>query len=108
MSKPKKSKRFIYNLQALLKVREIREKQEQDKFTEAEKAFLEEERKEQELKDFQNQCYAKLRAIMSGEDGLPDVQQIIMRKAHLEVLQSQVEEQIKKKEEAETKRDEQR
>ena len=108
MSKPQKSKRFVYNLQALLKVREIREKQEQDKFAEAEKKFLEEKKKEEEIKNFQSQCYAKLREIMSGEKGMPNVQEIMMRKVHLEVLQGQVEEQIKKTEEAEKAKEEQR
>jgi len=32
MSKPQKSKRFVYNLQSVLKVREIREKQQQEKY----------------------------------------------------------------------------
>ena len=46
MAKPKKSKRFHYSLETLLKVRSIREKQEQDKFNEACRVLEEEMKKE--------------------------------------------------------------
>jgi hypothetical protein len=108
MSTPKKSKRFNYSLQTVLKVREIREKQEQEKFKEAEKVLQEEIKKEKEIKDFQNAKYNELTNIMSGKDGHTDLQNVIMRKSHLEVVKEQVLQQEKVKEEAEEKKEDQR
>ena len=44
--KPTKSKRFKYNLQTLLNVREIRETQAKDEYNEAERRLEEEKEKE--------------------------------------------------------------
>ena len=49
MSKAHKSKRFNYQLKDVLKVRMIRERQEQDQFREAEKTLAREQQKEKEL-----------------------------------------------------------
>ena len=57
MSKPKKSKRFIYNLKTVLKVREIKERQEKDKFHEAEKKVQEEKDKLLELQTIESAMY---------------------------------------------------
>ena len=48
---PKKSKRFVYNLQSALNFRELRESQEQEKFNEAERKYKRELEKETQLKD---------------------------------------------------------
>ena len=105
--KPTKSKRFKYNLNAVLKIRKIRENQEQEKFAEAKKKAEEEKRKEEELKYRQNAEYDELRHRMStGQVG--DVGDIMRRKAHLETLKVKVDDQIKVREEAEEKREEQR
>lgn len=100
MIKAKKSKRFRYNLATVLKVREIREKQAQEAFNEAEKALAEEERKEKEIKEFQAGKYLELREMMqSGKIG--DMQEIMLRKAHLERLKEQVARQVEAREKAE-------
>jgi hypothetical protein len=85
MSKAKKSKRFQYPLETLLKVREIREKQEQEKFQKAEEKVAEELRKEEEIKNIQAQAYLELQEMMIG-DNIPDMNIIQLRKHQLENL----------------------
>jgi len=106
MSKPKKSKRFNYQLESVLKVRNIREKQEQEKFMLAERKFLEEQKKEEEIKTFQDQKYKELRQEMSSGD--INFQHVLMRKSHLEILKEDVKKQEEQREEAEKKKDEKR
>jgi flagellar export protein FliJ len=108
MAKPKKSKQFLYRLQAVLKVREIREEQEKEKLREAERKLVEEKKKEEEIKDFQNEKYSELREIMTGEQGNTDLQELMLRRAHLEVVKEQVIQQEKVREDAEQKKEEQR
>lgn len=107
MAKAKKGKKFVYPLQTLLKVREINERQEQDKLKEAEKKLAEERRKEEELKTLQNNAYVDLRDSMaSGE--LPDMGEIQRKKQNLEVLKEKVEAQEKAVKVAEDKKNKQR
>ena len=105
--KPKKSKRFIYNLQSVLKYRNIREDQEKEAFGKAEQKYKEELKKEEEIKHFQTEKYSELRGQISDGKSI-DFQQVLMRKSHLEVLKGQVEEQEKTREEAEEKKEEKR
>jgi len=108
MAKPKKSKRFNYNLESVLRVREIHEKQEQEKFLEATKRFEDEEKKEHEIKDFQSKKYHELRTIMDAGSKISDFQQILMRKTHLDIVKEQVDEQTRVKDEAERLKEDQR
>lgn len=106
MSKPRKSKRYVYNLQSVLKVRTIREKQEQDKFTTAIRKVEEEKQKEQELFDQQAAAYLKLRELMSGV--MTNLNEITLRKHHLEILKQKIIEQQEAVKVAEEKKEEQR
>jgi len=107
MSKPEKSKKFNYKLETLLKVRDIREREEQDRFREKEQKLVEEQKKEKEIKKKEELEYHHLVDLMnSGE--LPDMNIIQIRKAHLKSVQEQVDQQIKKRETAEKNRDDQR
>lgn len=108
MAKAKKSKRFNYNLAAVLKVRELKEQQEKDRFSEAQQKLQEEERKEEEIKDFQRQKYNELRNIMDAGKTINNFQHILMRKSHLDIVKEQVAEQVKKREQAEDAKEEQR
>jgi flagellar protein FliJ len=109
VDKPEKSKRFKYKLETVLKVRKIKEKEEQDKFADATKKLTEEEKKEKEIKDFQSEKYSELRDTISGKDGQhTDIQNVMLRNAHLEVVKEQVIDQEKKKDEAEKAKEEQR
>ena len=89
---PKKGKRFRYNLQKVLAYRETKETIEQDKFTKSMQEYEQEKKKEEELKDFQNQKYIEL-ANQMGENKTIDFQQIQMRKTHLEIVKQDVEKQ---------------
>lgn len=107
MSKIKKTKRFLYPLESVLKVRDIREKQEQDKYKKAEELAKKELEQEEKLKTEQAMQYQQLLDMMTQKT-LPDVTYIKLRKAHLEGLKEKVEEQVKVRQEAEKKRDDQR
>ncbi len=107
MGEVKKSKRFKYNLASILKVREIRERQQKDKFSEAEKKYKEEIEKEEKLKNFLVAKYSELREIMMSGN-ISNVNEIIMRKAHLESVKERVTEQAKVREEAERVKEEER
>lgn len=107
MSKAKKSKRFQYPLETLLKVREIREKQEQEKFQKAEEKVAKELKKEEEIKNIQAQAYLELQEMMIGNN-IPDMNIIQLRKHQLENLKEKVAEQVQARESAEKERDEQR
>ena len=107
MSKPIKGKRFVYKLESLLKVRKIREQQEKDKFTEAEKVLVDAIKKEESLKKKRLEAYVSLQEMMRTGT-LPDMNIIKIRKVHLEKLDEQVEAQVNVRKEAEKKRDLQR
>jgi len=107
MSKAKKSKRFVYQLDSLLKVREIRETQAKDAYSEAEKHYQAELKKERDLLDERVANFVALRELMS-EGALDKMQHILMRKAHIEVLKEKIEAQQKVREEAEKKVEEAR
>jgi flagellar FliJ protein len=108
VTKAKKGKRFRYSLDSLLKVRGIREEQEKDKFKESERRLIEEQRKEDEIKAFEKEKYEELKGMMSGGAALPDVQRIMMRKAHLEKVREQLATQGEAVKVAETKKEDQR
>jgi len=108
VTKAKKGKRFRYSLDSLLKVRGIREGQAQDKFKESERLLLEEKRKEDEIKAFEKEKYDELKGMMTGGAALPDVQTIMMRKAHLEKVRETLATQQEAVKAAETKKEENR
>jgi flagellar biosynthesis chaperone FliJ len=97
--KPKKSKRFRYNLETVLKVRAIRERQEQEKYHLALEKVKEEKDKEAALIHQEAEEYRELREILTGELGR--LQTILSRKARLEKLKEDIVAQTKKREEAE-------
>jgi len=104
MSKAKKSKVFRYQLDTVLKVREIRVQQEQEKFKKAEEKLKAEIEKEEEMKKVQQEAYTELHKLMSSYQ-LPDMNIIKIRKVHLERMDEQVKEQTEKRKEAEKERD---
>jgi hypothetical protein len=90
--KPKKAKRFIYNLQSVLNFRELRETQEQEKFNIADRKYREALKKEEEMKVQEAEERVGLsKEIAEGK--LIDFQQVLMRKAHLEQLKVKIVEQ---------------
>ncbi len=107
MSKPKKSKRFEYQLESVLKVRHIYENQQKEKFKEAKAKQEEEEQKEKELKDFQNEKYGELRTKLGAGQTI-DFQEVQQRKGHLDVVKKQVEDQKVVVDKAQEKTEEER
>lgn len=70
--KPTKSKRFKYNLQTLLNVREIRETQAKDAFNAAELQLIEEKKKEVVAREREELAYQDYREFMhTGDIGNP-------------------------------------
>jgi len=104
----RKNKKFEYNLDSVLRVRNIRKKQEEEQFNKAQLRLREEKRKEEELKDFQKQKYNELREMMEAGSTIENFQHVLLRKSHLELLKEKVDGQEKIREEAEEKRDDQR
>ena len=107
MSKPKKGKRFVYSLETLLKVRDIKEQQEKEKLNKAEQVVHEERLKEQEAKQVQSDHLNYVRELL-GSDQLPELNYIQMHQQHVKTLEKRVVEQQQKVVESEQKRDDQR
>ena len=107
MTKPKKGKNFVYQLRALLKVRRIREEQQKEVYTKAQQTVDEEMKKEQELINLQQSKYVELVDLMeSGE--IEDLNEITLRKHHIEQLKEKIIEQTKVREDAEKIKDEEK
>ena len=98
--KAKKSNRFRYGLETVLKVRKIHEKKAQEAYGKALEKLQEEQRKEDALKASQTQAYIELHnLIASGE--IRDIYEINRRKAHLDILKEKIEKQIEARKQAE-------
>lgn len=100
MSKAKKSKRFRYPLQTVLKVREIREQQALEAFQQAEQAYHDAIKKRDEMIQIRDDQYHELRDRMSGKTHTTNVQEVILRQHHLTLLEAQLKEQDERVEEA--------
>tara|TARA_B100000427_G_scaffold168502_2_gene140054 strand:- start:2396 stop:2905 length:510 start_codon:yes stop_codon:yes gene_type:complete len=101
MSKPKKGKRFVYSLKTLLNVRNIREKQQQEKFNAAEKKLHEERLEEIKMKKEQSEHLSYVNELLSSSE-LPSMTTIGMHQEHVKRMEKRVKEQqgvVKKSEE---------
>jgi flagellar export protein FliJ len=105
MSKPTKGK-FSYRLEPVLKVRAIYEKQQKEVFAEKDRVLREEKRKEEELKDWENQLHKELRKQMVGQ--IKDFGAILRQRSYLGKVKEDVDEQEQKRLQAEMVREEQR
>lgn len=103
--KPQKGK-FKYNLQSVLKVREIRETQEKEKFADAQKKLEEEKRKEEIVKNKYSSAQGALRDEFESED--INFSHVFLRQNQIENLKVEVDEQkqatIKAEEDKEVQR----
>ncbi|MFA5113950.1 MAG: flagellar FliJ family protein [Candidatus Margulisiibacteriota bacterium] len=104
---PKPGKKFKYDLTAVLKVRAIREKKEQEKFAEKNRAFLEEKEREEAIAREKKGKEAELRGVFQ-KGPITDFQKVLRRRAHLDVLKDDLEEQVEKVIEASKLLEEQR
>ena len=107
MAKPKPGKRFKYDLGAVLKVREIKEKKEQEKFAEKNREYNTEKKKEEEIKDEKKTKENELRGVFKAGP-IANFDKVLRRKAHLEVLKEDLQKQVEKVIDASNKLEEQR
>ncbi|OGC22112.1 hypothetical protein A2291_07195 [candidate division WOR-1 bacterium RIFOXYB2_FULL_42_35] len=95
MAKPKPGKKFKYDLQTVLKVREIKEKKEQEQFARKQRKLFEEQKKEEDIKDNKLNKEDDLRGVFE-KGPITDFTKVLTRKAHLEVLKDDLEKQVEK------------
>jgi len=107
MAAPKPGKKFKYDLSSVLKVRGIREKREQEKFAEKNREFLEQKQKEEAIKQEKRGKEAELRDVFN-KGPISNFEKVLRRKAHLEVLKDNLDEQVEKVIEASKNLEEQR
>jgi flagellar FliJ protein len=103
----KPGKKFKYNLQAVLKVRGIREKKEQEKFAEKKRVFNTEKEKEDALKEKDRVRKGELKTILKPGP-IKDFASIMRRRAHLGALKEDIEKQVEKVIDASNKLNDQR
>ena len=107
MARKIKPGKFKYDLETVLRVRQIREKKEQEKFAEKRRIYLEEKEKEKKLKDQKKREEEELRASIR-EGIIKDFQKIMSAHAHIDIVKEEIEKQEKKVMEASRKLEDQR
>jgi len=105
--KPTPGKKFKYGLQPVLKVRAIKEKKEQEKFAKKQRTFLDEKEKEEVIRDDKFNKEDDLRKVYK-KGPISDFGKVLNRKAHLEVLKTDLDKQVDQVIEASKKLEEQR
>lgn len=104
---PKPGKKFHYDLEAVLKVRGIREKKEQEKFAEKKRIYLMEKQKEEAIAREKKGKEEELRRFFR-RGPISDFEKVLRRRAHLDVLKDDLDEQVEKVIEASRLLEEQR
>lgn len=107
MAKPKPGKKFKYDLSAVLKVREIKERKEQEKFAEKNQAYLSEKEREARIAAEKRGKEEDLRNVFR-KGPISDFSRVMRRRAHLDVLKDDLDQQVEKVIEASKKLEEQR
>jgi len=105
--KPAPGKKFKYGLQSVLKVRAIKEKKEQEKFAKKQRKFLDEKQKEEVIREDKFNKEDDLRGVYK-KGPISDFGKVLSRKAHLEVLKTDLDKQVDLVIEASKKLEEQR
>ena len=107
MAKAKPGKKFKYDLEAVLKIRGIKEIKEQEKFAEKSREYLTEKEKEELIKQEKLTKEEELRGVFK-KGPISDFDKVLRRKAHLEILKDDLDTQVDKVIEASQKLEEQR
>jgi flagellar FliJ protein len=79
----------------VLKVRAIKEKKEQEKFADKKRAYLTEKEKEEMIEQEKKGKEEELRGVFK-RGPISDFTKVLRRKAHLEVLKDDLDEQVEK------------
>ena len=93
--KPKPGKKFKYDLESVLKVRALKEKKEQEKFADKKRKYLTEKEREEAIEREKKGKEEELRGVFK-RGPISDFTKVLRRKAHLEVLKDDLDEQIEK------------
>ena len=93
--KPKPGKKFKYQLESVLKVRAIKEKKEQEKFADKKREYITEKEKEEAIEQEKKGKEEELRGVFK-RGPISDFTKVLRRKAHLEVLKDDLDEQVEK------------
>ncbi len=107
MAQPKAGKKFKYDLEAVLKVRGIREKKEQEKFAEKRRAYIKEKEREEAIEQEKHDKEDELRGVFR-KGPISNFEKVMRRRAHLDVLKDDLDEQVEKVIEASKLLEEQR
>ena len=107
MAKPKPGKKFKYDLESVLKVRAIKEKQEQEKFANEQRNYMTEKEKEEQIEQDKLSKEDELRGVFK-KGPISDFSRVLQRKAHLEVLKDDLDKQVDRVIEASKQLEEQR
>lgn len=107
MAKSQPGKKFKYDLETVLKVRDIREKKEQEKFAEKKRHYITEKDREEFIKQEKKGKEEDLRNVYR-KGPISDFSKVLRRKAHLEVLKDDLDKQVEKVIEASKMLEEQR
>ena len=107
MAAPKPGKKFKYDLDAVLKVRGIREKKEQEKFAEKRREYQTEKEREEAIELEKRHKEDELRGVFR-KGPISNFEKVMRRRAHLDVLKDNLDEQIEKVIEANRLLEEQR
>ena len=90
----KAGKKFDYQLETVLKVKKIKEKKEQEKFAESQREYFLEKKKEKEIEDEKKAKAVELKGMMKG--AIPNMEKIVQRREHLNLLKEHLDAQIEK------------
>jgi len=107
MSKKVKAGRFKYDLETVLKVRDIKEHKEKERFAEKQREYIKEKEEEDRIESEREDRRDELRGFM-GKGPISDFAKILRRKAHLTKLKEDLDKQVEKVVEASEKLEQQR
>lgn len=88
-------KRFKYSLQSVLKVKEIREKKEQEKFALRQKEYYDEKVREEQIEEEKKNQSNEFKKIV-GKGKIADFNRVLQRRQHLNILKEDLDNQIEK------------
>lgn len=103
----KAGKKFIYGLETVLKVRNIREKREKEKFVTRQKEYYDEKMKEQQIEN-EKRTQAETLKDMVKKGEISSFPKVLARREHLNILKDQLDMQIEKVVEASQNLEQQR
>ena len=106
MAEPKAGK-FRYRLDTVLKVRDIKERQEQEEFAKKKRDYLTEKQEEEKISAHQKKRAGELRNMLK-RGPITDFERVLRRRAHLGVVKKDLDQQVEKVVQASQKLEEQR